>query len=241
MRLAYKGLVWQVETRNAEQVRAWLDRFFPVGEGEPVRYLQTTANRFVAAAGGLVLKEAGPRPKRSRLAFGLRPSTARLLARRSLALLACGVPTHEPVAWAVRRERGLRVRDYLLTREITGTELLTRRLDRFVGDPEGRHETLAAWGRLVAALHRNRFGNRDLKDANILCSLEGPLKFWVTDLEGLRRFPWLPARVAFGDLEPVALSLRRHGWLREASDETAFFDAYNAEVPMRLRRRTLPR
>ncbi len=216
---------------------AWLDRYFPVRPDSPVRFLQAAPNRFVAAAGGYVLKEAGPRPGRGRLAYGLRAPAVRLIVSHSLALLACGIPTHEPVAWAVRREWGLRVRDYMITREITDTEVLTVRLDRCRADRAARAETLRAWGGLVAALHRNRFGNRDLKDANILCSLSGPLRLWVTDLEGVHRFSWLPPWVAAGDLGPVALSLRCHGWLREEGDDAAFFDAYNAGVPERLRRR----
>jgi hypothetical protein len=63
---------------------------------------------------------------------------------------------------------------------------------------------------------------------------------WVTDLEGVRRFPFLPARLAEGDLAPVAHSLRSHGWLREAGDAEAFFGAYNAGVPARLKRTSFP-
>jgi hypothetical protein len=234
------GLTWHVAGHQAGALADWLDRYFPVYPNSPVRFLQAAPNRFVAAAGGIVLKESGPRPGRWPLLYGIRPSAARLIVRHSLALLACGIPTHEPIAWAVRRQRGLRVRDFVITREITGTEVLTCRLDRCRGDRAGREELLRAWGGLVAALHRNRFGNRDLKDGNMLVSLASPLALWVTDLEGLRRFPWLPSRVAADDLGPVALSLRCHGWLREKTDEAAFFEAYNAGVPERLRRRGFP-
>lgn len=233
-RLNSHGMTWRVDESEACSLREWLDRYFPVRPDSDVRFLQAAANRFVAAAGGLVLKEWGPRPGRSRLAFGLRPSAARLIVRRARALLACGIPTHEPVAWAVRRVGWLRRRDYVITREITGAEVLTHRLDRLRDDAEGRRQTLRVLGGLVADLHRNRFGNRDLKDANILCSLSDPLRMWVTDLEGLRRFPWLPGSVAAGDLGPVALSLRCHGWLRDPGDSAAFFAAYNAGVPRRL-------
>jgi hypothetical protein len=239
-RLTRQGLTWRVADHQAGALAEWLDRYFPVRPDSPVRFLQAAPNRFVAAAGGYVLKESGPRPGRGRLAYGLRPPAARLIVRRSLALLACGIPTHEPVAWAVRRERGLRVRDYVITREIADTEVMTRRLDRCRNDGPGRDAVLRAWGGVVAALHRNRFGNRDLKDANILVSLSSPPRLWVTDLEGLRRFPWLPARIAAADLKPVALSLRCHGWLREKTDEAAFFSAYNAGVPERLRRGSFP-
>lgn len=238
--LCSHGLIWHVVESQEEALAAWLDRYFPVRPDSPVRFLQTASNRFVAAAGGFVLKEAGPRSGRSRLAYGIRPSAAPQIVRHSLDLLACGIPTHEPVAWAVRREWGLRVRDYVVTREIVDAEVVTRRLDRFRDDSGEREKTLQAWGGLVAALHRNRFGNRDLKDANILSSVSGPLRVWVTDLEGLRRLPWLPPWVAAGDLGPVAHSLRCHGWLREKSDEAAFFAAYNAGVPARLRRPGFP-
>ncbi|MFO7536021.1 MAG: lipopolysaccharide kinase InaA family protein [Kiritimatiellia bacterium] len=233
-RLNSHGLTWRVQESEACSLREWLDRYFPVRPDSDVRFLQAAPNRFVAAAGGLVLKEWGPRPGRSRFTFGLRPSAARLIVRRARALLACGIATHEPVAWAVLRVRGLRVRDYVITREITQAEVLTHRLDRLRDDPAGRRETLGVLGGLVANLHRNRFANRDLKDANILCSVSDPLRMWVTDLEGLRRFPWLPGSVAAGDLAPVALSLRSHGWLRDAGDAEAFFAAYRAGVPRRL-------
>lgn len=239
-RLISHGLTWHVAADQADALEEWLDLYFPVHPDSPVRFLQSAPNRFVAAAGGYVIKEAGPRPGRGRLAFGLRPPAVRLMVRHSLALLACGIPTHEPIAWAVRREGGLRVRDYAITREITGTEVLTRRLDRCRDDRPAREEILGAWGALVASLHRNRFGNRDLKDANILASLSDPLRLWVTDLEGLSRYPWLPARIASGDLKPVAHALRCHGWLREESDVAAFFAAYNAGVPERLRRPGFP-
>lgn len=238
--MARHGLVWHVADGQDGALAEWLDLYFPVLPDSPVRFLQAAPNRFVAAAGGFVLKESGPRPGRGQLAFGLRPPAGRLIVRHSLDLLACGIPTHEPVAWAVRRKRGLRVRDYVITREITGTEIMTRRLDRGRGDREAREKTLRVWGALVADLHRNGFGNRDLKDANILCSQSDPLRLWVTDLEGLRRFLWLPPWVAAADLKPVAHSLRSHGWLREASDERAFFFAYNAGVPGRLKRRGFP-
>lgn len=241
VKLACQGLVWRVRAQDAARLRDWLMRYFPIVPGRSdLRVLQQSANRFVVAADGLVLKEAGPRPKRSRLAFGVRPPVAWLLSRRSLALLACGIPTHEPVAWSVKRVGGLRVRDYLVTREIVGTESLIPRLDRERANRERREETLTQLGRLTAALHRHRFGNRDMRGANILCSREGPLRLWVTDLEGLRRFPWLPRRIAEGDLGPIALSLRSHGWLTDPSDEAAFFAAYNAEAPPRLRRTAFP-
>ncbi len=234
------GLVWHVDEREAVTLREWLDRHFPIQPDSPARFLQAAPNRFVAALDGLVIKESGPRPGRSRLGFGLRLPVGRLIVRHARALLACGIPTHKPVAWAVRRCGGLRVRDYVITREIGDSELLTHRLDRYRGDPARREEALRVWGGLVAALHANGFSDRDLKDANMVCSAGAPLRMWVTDLEGLRRFLFLPARVAAGDLAPVALSLRSHGWLREAGDAEAFFSAYNAGVPKRLRRTAFP-
>jgi hypothetical protein len=234
------GLTWHVEEREAVTLRQWLDDHFPIRFDSDARFLQAAPNRFVAALDGLVIKESGPRPGRGRLLYGLRPSVGRLIMRHARALLACGIPTHHPVAWAVRRSGGLRIRDYVITREIRDAEVLTHRLDRLRHDPAGRAETLQAWGSLVASLHRHGFSNRDLKDANMLCSLAGPLGMWVTDLEGLRRFPWLPAAMAEGDLGPVALSLRCHGWLRSPGDAEAFFSAYNKQVPERLRRREFP-
>lgn len=234
------GLVWQVAERDAAPLQGWLARHFPVLPGSEARFLQAAPNRFVAALDGLVIKESGPRPGRGRLVYGLRRPVGRLIVSHARALLAAGIPTHEPVAWAVRRVWGLRVRDYVITREIRDGELLTHRLDRFRRDPARRLETLRSLGSLVAALHRNGFSNRDLKDANIICSTGDLLTLWVTDLEGLRRFRVLPAWLAAGDFGPVALSLRCHGWLRDAGDEEAFFGAYNAGVPGRLRRAAFP-
>jgi hypothetical protein len=239
-RVERHGLVWHVVESESVTLREWLDRHFPLDADSGARFLQTAPNRYVAALDGLVIKEAGVRPGRSRLLYGLRRPAGPAIVGRAQALLACGIPTHEPVAWAVRRVRGLRVRDYVITREIRECELLTPRLDRFAQDPARREETLRAWGGLVGALHRNGFSNRDLKDANMLCSVREPLRMWVTDLEGIRRYWRLPAWIAAGDFGPVARSLRCHGWLREPGDEAAFFRAYNSAVPGRLRRTRFP-
>jgi hypothetical protein len=224
------GLTWHVDERDVVPLRFDSD----------ARFLQAAPNRFVAALGGLVIKESGPRPGRGRLLYGLRPSAGPQIVRHARMLLACGIPTHRPVAWAVRRAGLLRVRDYVITREIKDSEVLTHRLDRLRDTPAGRVETLRVWGELVASLHRHGFSNRDLKDANMLCSLAGPLRMWVTDLEGLRRFPFLPAAMAEGDLGPVALSLRSHGWLQNPDDRDSFFSAYNKQIPERLRRHEFP-
>lgn len=231
---------WRVAACRVEEFQAWMERYFPVTPESEVRFLQASPGRFVAAAGGWVIKESGPRPGRSRLAFAFRASTARLIVERANALLACGIPTHEPVAWAVRRAGGLRLRDYMITREITEAEPLTFRLDRHRDEPQARTGILRVLGALAASLHRQGFGNRDLRDANILCSFDAPPRMWITDLEGVRKLPHLPAGWAGGDLKPVAHSLRSHGWLRDDSDEAAFFEAYNAGVPGRLRRAGFP-
>lgn len=238
--MRHSGLTWHVRPGFEDELRAWLDAYFPLRADPAVRTLQTAAGRCVVAAGGLVLKQSGPRAGRSSILFGLRPPAGRRMFRIAEELLRAGIPTHEPMAWAVRRTAGMKRMDYLMTREIAEAEQLTARLDRLAGDRAGRMDTLAVLAELAAAFHRNGFVNRDLKDANVLCSLATPLRMWATDMEGIRRVLLLARRRSASDLGPIAHSLRCHGWLADPEDERLFLAAYNRAVPPRLHRRALP-
>ena len=230
-------LVWHVCAAAAVRLPEWLTR----QEREPTaaRILKEAPGRRVLAAEGWVLKWSAPRQPSARWRFGLQPSAARRAFRLALELLRAGVPTAQPVAWATRRSGGLRREDFLITEELAGTEMLSARLHRYMASPAERVETLTALGHLAGALHRAGFTNRDLKDANLLCSRGEPLRIWVTDLDGVRRWARVPARRAAADLGPLCHSLRCHGWLRDAGDAAALLAAYNARTQPRLQRRTL--
>jgi membrane protease YdiL (CAAX protease family)/tRNA A-37 threonylcarbamoyl transferase component Bud32 len=203
------------------------------------RVLKAYAGCRVTAQAGMVLKEYRPLAGWRGWRFGLRPSRTRrafLMGRR---LADCGIPTPTPIAWAIERRCGLRRADYCLTAELAQTEPLTAWLQRQVSDPAARASVMRAYGQLTAAFHRNGFFNRDLKHENVLCAMADPRQLWVVDLDGVRRRGWITRRRAAKDLRRVGLSLASAGW-SGAPDVAAFFNAYNAAVPVRLRRDRFP-
>ena len=193
----------------------------------------------VVAVSDWVIKENGPRKGRGMLRFGLRRSGARRAFVLAHMLLEHGIPTPEPMAWATCRRLRLRIRDCLITRRISDVEDLKSRCMRVTASKADRAHTLESLGRLMASFHANGFSNRDMKDANILCSLSGPLKMWVVDLDGVRRWRSVSRNRARRDVWPIARSLGRVGWVT-ASDIKAFLAGYNATVPERLKLDRLP-
>ena len=203
------------------------------------RVLKASEGCRVTAQAGMVLKEYRPVDGWRGWRFGLRPSRTRrafLMGRR---LADYGIPTPTPIAWAVERRFGLRRADHCLTAELEQTEPLTAWLRRQTTDPTARLNVMRAYGQLTAAFHRNGFFNRDLKHENVLCAIAEPRQLWVVDLDGVRWRGWITRRRATRDLRRVGLSLASAGWSGE-HDVAAFFKAYNAVVPARLRREAFP-
>jgi hypothetical protein len=238
--LRYKGLTWHVPEGLQSPLERWLGQRFPIVEGEGTRLLKREPGRCVAAADGWVIKETEPRSGHCRFRFGICRQRGRRAARLAQELIPLGLPTPEPIAWATHRRYGLRCKDYLITLEIQDSELLTARLDRYANVEAERDRTLRLLAELVAGFHRHGYSDRDIKDANILCSTDDPLCLWIIDLDGVRRKWRISVRRVDADLWQLGHSLRCHGWLRQISDTDVFFQRYNQLVPGRLHRRAFP-
>lgn len=232
------GLYWQVQPQFAAPFRRWLEYDFDKARNG-TRILKTDSGTRIAAHNGWVLKQVWPRNGWRRIRFAFRPSRARRTFRIARQLLQLGLPTPAPVAWAVQRRWGLRQQEFIVTEEIQPAEPLTDRLQRHSPDPAWRRKVMAAYGRLMAAFHRNGYSNRDFKHENAMCSVPAPDRLWVVDLDGVRHPRWVSRRRAARDLFRVGSSLAALGWNRP-EDVRAFFEAYNADVPPRLRRGNFP-
>lgn len=244
--MRWKGMKWYVMPRASEDFRTWLERCFSNGSESANRkvlaerrVLKEYEGCLVTVQSGLVLKEYRPRTGLKGIKYAVMPSRARrsfMLARQ---LIEHGVSTPKPVAWAGRRRFGFLRSAYLVTQEITNAEPLTDWLERDIQDQTIRDQVMAAYGRLTAMFHSRTYSNRDLKHENVMCSVTQPSMLWVVDLDGVRRKWRIFSRRAKRDLMRIGLSLTESGWLREP-DICAFFNAYNAGVPARLRRNRFP-
>ena len=233
------GRKWHVWPGEETRLTNWLDSQAQAEAPPSGRVLKAYAGCRVTAQAGMVLKEYRPLAGWRGWRFGLRPSRARrafLMGRR---LADCGIPTPTPIAWAIERRFGLRWAEQGITAELEQAEPLTAWLRRQTTDPAMRASVMRAYGQLTAAFHRNGFFNRDLKHENVLCALADPRQLWVVDLDGVRWRGWITRRRTGRDLRRVGLSLASAGW-SGAPDVDAFFNAYNAAVPARLRRKGFP-
>ncbi|MFH1968959.1 MAG: lipopolysaccharide kinase InaA family protein [Verrucomicrobiota bacterium] len=233
------GQMWHVLPGEITRFSHWLDSQAQAEPPPSGRVLKAYAGCRVTAQAGMVLKEYRPVDGWRGWRFSLRPSRTRrafLMGRR---LADCGIPTPTPIAWAVERRFGLRRANHGITAELEQAEPLTAWLQRQATDPAARASVMHAYGQLTAAFHRNGFFNRDLKHENVLCAITDPRQLWVVDLDGVHWRGWITRRRAARDLRRVGLSLATAGWSGEP-DVAAFFKAYNAAVPARLRREGFP-
>lgn len=247
-----RRLLWHVSPAAVGEFTAWIDSRFtansePGCDAEPGaapaggrRILKEYEGCRVSAVGGLVLKEYWPKPGWKGLRFAAAPSRARRSFVLSRKLLALGIPTAEPVAWAVRRRLLFNRAACNATREISGAERLTDWLTKHLSNPAAGTEVMKSYGRLMAMFHANAYSNRDFKHENVLCSSKSPSELRVVDLDGVARKLLVTRRRARKDLMRVGSSLAELGWNREPYVR-AFFDGYNAAVPPRLEMRGFPR
>jgi len=98
---------------------------------------------------------------------------------------------------------------------------------------------MEAYGKLMADFHCHGYSNRDLKHENVMCSKETPWLLQVVDLDGVHKKTLITRRRAGKDLFRIGDSLASLGW-NHADEIAAFFKAYNAKVPPRLRFRSFP-
>lgn len=232
------GLTWHVLPEAREQFTDWLANHFRSGDACG-RILKSYEGCRVQALAGIVWKEYRPVKGWRGWRFGFRPSRTRRAFLTGRRLADCGIPTPTPIAWTTERRFGLRRCDHGIAAEQDQAEPLTDWLLRRTEDVATRAGVMEAYGRLAAGFHRAGFFNRDLKHENVLCALNDPALLWVVDLDGVRRRIWITRRRAARDLRRVGLSLASAGWSK-AGDVAAFFKAYNATVPARLRRTEFP-
>lgn len=237
--LTWRKVLWRVTPEARAQLGAWLERWMdddPRGAG---RVLKAYDGCRVTAAEGWVLKAYWPRTDWRGWRFAVRPSRTRRAFILGRALSAAGVPTPAPVAWSATRAWGCTRAEYLLVEEAAESGPLTDWLRRQVSDASTRAGVMAAYGRLAAAFHAAGYSNRDLKHENVLCATADPARLTVVDLDGVRRVRMVGWRRAARDLRRIGLSLASLGWTGEG-DRQAFFEGYNARVPVRLKRETFP-
>lgn len=192
----------------------------------------------VAICDGLVLKKSMAREGRSSLRFALRRSRSRRVCLLVRELAQKGVATPRTLAWATVRRHGLRTEDYLLSEELMGCRRLTEYLEGECPVAEQR-ELLGRVGALLASFHVAGASNRDMKDCNVLITREPTLKAWAVDFDGVRVPPHLTRRRAARDFRSVVRFMKSSNWWTEAN-RSALQQGYNALVPRRLRRDTLP-
>ncbi len=236
--LRRRGQLWHVFPDEEAKFKNWLEAHSsPQAPG--ARVLKAYDGCRVTALDGIVWKEYRPPRGWRSWRFAFRPSRTRRAFLMGHRLAACGIPTSTPIAWSSERRFGMRRADHGITTELVGTESLTAWLQRQTGDPATRATVMRAYGQLAAAFHRNGFFNRDLKHENVLCARTDPGQLWVVDLDGVRWRGWITRRRATRDLRRVGLSLAAEGWSAKP-DVDAFFKAYNAAAPARLRRERFP-
>lgn len=243
----HHGWVWHAAPDQAAALRAWLARHWPAAAPGPLPFTQAgDAGRVlkhyrgcrVAALDGLVLKAYWPRR-------GLRDGWQALFhagrARRGFEIArqldAAAIPTAPALGWCAAWRGGRCWVEYLLTAELPA-EPLADRLARPDFPADKRAALLAAYGRLAAAFHSNKYSNRDLKHENVMAGGD-PARLWVVDLDGVRRQWRVSRRRASRDLFRVGACLASRGWAAP-DDVAAFFDGYNQGVPLRLRRDAFP-
>ena len=250
--VCYRGFCWRVAPEDRVSLRTWLERYYAgdvlpgakrtalPGDGfkEGVVLKDHHGSR-VIALGGRVVKSYVPKAGWTRFRFAFRPSRTRRAFLMGHDLLALGIPTPRPVAWTVLRRFGLLRGESLVVSEAADCERLTDWLARNERDPAERTRIMAAYGHLMAMVHRAGYSNRDMKHDNIMCSIREPWKLQVIDLDGARHLRWISRRRAGRDLMRVGQSLASRGWAG-AHDLRAFFDAYNAVLPTRLQRQAFP-
>ena len=237
-RVRLGGTAWRTPPGARSEFERWMERnrqSFPGGGAEYKAYPGCR----VALLDGMVFKAYSWPGGIASARFALSPSRVLKAAAAALDLRAKGLPVAEPVAWAVVRFAGLRLREYLVTREIRDASPLTGLLKMDNAGPELRRAVLAGYARLAAAFHAQGYSNRDLKDENVLVENGRPDRMWAVDLDGVRYKGSVSRRRARKDLYRVGKSLEACGWTRP-EDVSAFFEAYNAAAPRRLRAKAFP-
>ena len=172
-----------------------------------------------------------------RLASFFLPSAALRSLAGAVTLLQAGYATARPVAAVEHRNRGVLVKSFYFSEEISGAKAV----DNFwrenlvaLRGPAGyrtRRAFLQALARLLSSLHRRNIYHNDLKASNILirneqasleqASMEG--LFSLIDLQGLRRCLYISKRRRVKNLAQLGRTL---GQFLSQSEKLYFLKAY---------------
>jgi hypothetical protein len=169
-----------------------------------------------------------------RYRFGALFESSRALRSLSgAAILAeSGIQTARPLAAVESRSWGMLNRCFFLSEEIEGgktTGAYWRQDLLTVGGKEGmrgRRRFMRGMGELFRSLHEQGIYHNDLKDANIVVRADsngGAERFYLVDLEGIRRYRRLNRRRQVKNLVQLNLSLGAH--LR-TTDKLRFLASY---------------
>ena len=140
-----------------------------------------------------------------RIRDSFRPSRARRALQHGLMLEQNGIATPRSFAAAEVRQMRCPTAAYLITQQIPSVQTLSHFLAQHPTANQALAQRLAD---LLARMHNKGFSNRDLKSSNIL--LDGDLRPFLIDLDGLQVWKTLKVQRAVADLARLAQGLSRH-------------------------------
>jgi len=142
-----------------------------------------------------------------------------LRALRGAAILrAAGILTVTPVAAVEHRRSGTLSKSFFISEEIAGGQTADDFWNHNLAKPMGREglrmrrSFLSGLAAVFRALHAQQIYHNDLKDANILVVADGAepwFRFYLLDLEGVRRVPQLSAKRKIKNLVQINRTLGR--------------------------------
>jgi len=200
------GLKWHARKRFlSEQVRTLL--------ADPEQWLRTRARLFkgfersstVGAGDGVVLKRYNFKKPGNLLKDLFRPSRALQAYRKAHHLELMKIASPRPIAAAERRWGRILITSYLVTEEIPEARDLGAYLSS-VSRPD--RNVIRQIAQLIGRLHEEGFSHRDMKETNLL--LDGNLKPFLIDLDGLKFLHRIPEARAAADLERLARAAAKY-------------------------------
>ncbi len=204
------GGKWIVASGACDEVKAWLEKYFPSIFNDKASFMKDHPRTKVACRAGLVIKHNIPKlGLLAKLKRTARPkaSHAFLLGKT---LSDAGVAVAEALAWGATADG----HTYLITREVADA----RTLDEWIVDSKvevsDKMRILSGVGGLLGSIHNAGFSNRDMKNTNILCArgTGGEFDVYAIDLDGVRRRLWLTKRVFLRDMWCILHALAAFNW-----------------------------
>jgi serine/threonine protein kinase len=170
---------------------------------------------------------------RKRLEYMVAPSKATRAWRGAKRLLAKGIATAEPVAALETKRFGLSAESYYISRTIPGASVSVNYfMETFSPATAGvgvvRRAFVRAMANAFRRLHESDIYHSDLKDYNILVSVEKEppdWKFWFLDVDCVSRFRGMTTRRKIKNLAQLNRTL---GKRMKLTDKMAFFKEYFA-------------